>query len=96
MKQFNFKALMPHLIAIIIFLLVAVIFCKPSLEADTVLKQGDIIGWQGMSHQSFEYKEKHGHFPLWVTSMFCGMPGYQIALEGAWSPLSIIDKVIQL
>jgi hypothetical protein len=56
MKQFNFKALMPHLIAIIIFLLVAVIFCKPSLEADTVLKQGDIIGWQGMSHQSFEYK----------------------------------------
>jgi hypothetical protein len=96
MKQFNFRKLVPHLIAIAVFLLVAVIFCKPSLESDTVLRQGDITSWHGMSHQSFEYKEKHGHFPLWSTSMFSGMPAYQIALEGAWSPLSIIDKAIQL
>lgn len=92
----NFKKLLPHLIAIAIFLLVAVIFCKPAFEADTVLKQSDIAGWQGMSHQSFEYKEAHGHFPLWCVSMFCGMPAYQIAMEGAWSPLSIIDKFFQL
>ena len=96
MKKFNFKSLVPHLIAIAIFLIAAVFFCKPSLESGTVLKQGDIVGWQGMSHQSFEYKEKHGHFPLWTTNMFGGMPGYQIAMEGAWSPLSIVDKVIQL
>ena len=81
MKKFNFKSLVPHLIAIAIFLIAAVFFCKPSLESGTVLKQGDIVGWQGMSHQSFEYKEKHGHFPLWTTNMFGGMPGYQIAME---------------
>jgi len=96
MNQISFKKLLPHVIAIAIFLLVAIIFCKPSLESGVILKQGDVAGWQGMSHQSFEYKEQHGHFPLWVTNMFCGMPGYQIALEGYWSPLSVIDKTIQL
>lgn len=96
MKQLNFKKLLPHIIAIVVFLLVTVIFCKPALEADVVLKQSDTAGWQGMSHQSFLYKEAHGHFPLWLTSMFSGMPAYQVAMEGAWSPLAIVDKAIQL
>ena len=30
----------------------------------------------------FDYKEKHGHFPLWNTNVFSGMPNYQIAMEG--------------
>ena len=96
MKSIQFKSIFPHLIAVAIFLLVTVIFCKPALESGVTLKQGDVTSWQGMSHQSMEYKEAHGHFPLWVTNMFGGMPGYQIAMEGDWSPLSIFDKVIQL
>ena len=34
-----------------------------------------------MAHNSFEYKETHGHFPLWTNSMFSGMPAYQIAMD---------------
>ena len=56
MKNFSFKALLPHLIAVAVFLLVAVIFCKPGLESGVVMKQGDVTGWQGMSHQSYTYK----------------------------------------
>ena len=96
MKHLNFKAVLPHLIAVGVFLLVTVVFCKPALESDTILKQGDIVGWQGMSHQSLEYKEAHGHLPLWVTNMFGGMPGFQIAMEGKWSPLSVINSALQL
>ncbi|MEO6489816.1 MAG: YfhO family protein [Ferruginibacter sp.] len=96
MKNPTFKKLVPHLIAIGIFLLVAVIFCKPALEHDVVLKQGDVSSWQGMSHQSYLYKEHHGHVPLWLTSMFSGMPAYQVALEGSWSPLGYIDGTFQL
>ncbi|MFN8248677.1 MAG: YfhO family protein [Ferruginibacter sp.] len=96
MKNFSFKTLLPHLIAVAVFLLVAVIFCKPGLESGVVMKQGDVTGWQGMSHQSYTYKEQHGHVPLWIVSMFSGMPGYQVAMEGPWSPLGIIDQTIQL
>ncbi len=92
----NFKSLLPHVIAVAIFLLVAVIFCKSGLESGVILKQGDVTGWQGMSHQSYEYKNIHGHVPLWVTSMFSGMPAYQIAIEGAFHPLHYIDKAFQL
>lgn len=96
MKKINFKILLPHIIAIGIFLIVAVIFCKPALESGVAMKQSDMTGWHGMSHQSFEYKEQHGHFPLWLTNMFSGMPAFQVAIEGAWNPLIYIDRMIQL
>jgi len=96
MNKFNFKKLLPHIIAVAVFLIVTVVFCKPALETDVVLKQSDVSGWQGMSHQSFLYKEAHGHFPLWITSMFSGMPGYQVAMDGSWSPIGYIDRAIQL
>ncbi len=70
----------PHVTVIGIFLLVAVIFCKPALEGK-VLQQSDIMHWKGVSHQSFEYREKYSHFPLWTNSMFSGMPAYQVAME---------------
>jgi hypothetical protein len=96
MNKINFKSILPHLVAVAIFLLITVIFCKPSLESGVVLKQSDISSWNAMSHQSFEYKEKNGHFPLWATNMFSGMPAYQIALEGTWTPLGVIDTIIQM
>lgn len=96
MKSFQLKQALPHLLAIGIFLLVSLILCKPGLDSNLVMRQGDISGWQGMSHQSFQYKEQHGHFPLWTTNMFSGMPGYQIAMEGYWSPIGTIDRAFQL
>jgi hypothetical protein len=96
MKKTLWQQVMPHLISVAIFLVVALIFCKPALESDAVMKQGDIVNWQGMSHQSFQYKEKHGHFPLWITSMYAGMPGYQVAMDGPLNPLGYIDLVLQL
>lgn len=96
MKNFDFKKLIPHAIAVGIFLLVTIIFCKPALESGVVLKQSDISSWQAMSQQSMEYKAAKGHYPLWVSTMFSGMPAYQIAIEGTWSPLFVIDRAFQL
>ena len=80
MKQIRFKNILPHLAAVLIFLAVAVIYCKPALQGK-VITQHDTQGWRGMAQQSFEFKEKHGHFPLWTNSMFSGMPAYQIAMD---------------
>ena len=71
---------LPHLIAVFIFGGVVYLYCKPAFE-DKVLSQEDVLQWQGMAHNSFQYKEKHGHFPLWSNSMYGGMPGYQIAMD---------------
>ena len=80
MKNINFKKILPHIIAVVIFLIVAVIYCKPALEGKVVI-QHDMQGWRGMSQQSVEFKEKYGYYPLWTNSMFSGMPTYQIDLD---------------
>lgn len=72
--------LLPHAIAVVVFLLVAMIYCEPVLEGK-VLYQEDLLQWKAMAQNSFAYKQTHGHFPLWSNSMFCGMPGYQIAMD---------------
>lgn len=80
MKNFNFKALVPHLIAIGIFLVVSIIYCRPALEGKSLV-QNDNVHWKGAAQNSFEYKEKNGHYPFWNTHLFSGMPNYQIAME---------------
>ena len=93
MKQINFKQLIPHLAAVVIFLVLSVVLNKPALEGK-VVQQSDVIQWKAMAQQSFEYKEKYGHFPKWTNSMMSGMPTYQIAL-GPKSPMNINMTYVQ-
>lgn len=78
MKNFSWKQLIPHLIAIGIFLAIALIYCRPAIEGK-VLQQSDVTQWQGMSKDAFNYREKHGVFPLWINNLFSGMPSFQVA-----------------
>ena len=81
MKNPLVKKILPHFIAIVIFLVVSALFCKPVLDGN-VLNQHDNVGWKGMAQNSFEYKEKNGHYPLWNPNLFSGMPNYQVAMQG--------------
>ncbi|HVY74220.1 MAG TPA: YfhO family protein [Puia sp.] len=74
------KKALPHIIAIVVFLLVSVVYNKTALEGK-VLYQSDVIGYKAMAKQSQDFKEKYGHFPLWTESMFSGMPAYNIAMD---------------
>ncbi len=96
MKNLNVKKLLPHIIAIAVFLLVTVIFCKPALEPGVAMQQSDYTQADGMKRQSNLYREAHGVYPLWVTSSFAGMPAYNIMYEGAYSPLYTVDHFFQL
>ena len=94
--KIDFKKILPHLIAVIVFLIVAVVFCKPALEGKVVY-QHDLQGWRGMVQQSIEFKETHGHFPLWTNSLFSGMPAYQISMDATHSlSMRYFEKVISL
>lgn len=92
--KFDFKKLVPHVIAIVIFLAASCLFSRPVLQGN-VLSQHDVLGWKGMAQNAFEYKEKNGHFPLWNTALFSGMPNYQVAMDSK-SVLPDINKVITL
>lgn len=70
--------LLPHFIAVVIFLVVAVIYCRPALEGK-VLQQEDITQWKAAVHQSELYRAKHGEYPLWTNALFSGMPTFALA-----------------
>jgi hypothetical protein len=94
MKNDLVKKILPHFIAVLIFLLISVFFCRPALEGNE-LNQHDILGWKGVAQNAFDYKEKNGHFPLWNTNVFSGMPNYMIAMEGK-SILPDLNAIIGL
>ena len=87
MKKFNLKLLLPHIIAVISFVVVAAVFCKPALQGK-VLQQSDNVQWKAMYEDQRKYQEKNGELPLWSNGMFSGMPGYQIAMH-APNPFSL-------
>ena len=79
MKSSWFKKLVPHAVAVLVFLVVAFIYCKPVIE-DKVVSQSDVTQWKGSAQQSVEYAKTHdGVYPLWTNSMFSGMPTFQIS-----------------
>jgi hypothetical protein len=80
MKSSFLKKALPHVVAIVLFLVVAVVYCRPVLEGK-VVSQTDVQQWKAMARQSYEYKEKYGRFPLWVENDFAGMPAYTIAID---------------
>ncbi len=78
MKSKWIKLLLPHAIAVLVFLVVALIYCRPALEGK-VVNQHDITHWKGSIQQSVEYAKTHdGVYPLWTNSLFSGMPAFQI------------------
>ncbi len=79
MKKGLFARLLPHLVAILVFLIVATLYCQPALEGK-VVNQTDVTHWNGAIHQSQVYKERHGQYPLWTNALFGGMPAFQIGM----------------
>lgn len=77
MKPFNFNKILPHLVAVALFLVISVVYCLPVFQG-MVVSQHDMLGTRGMTQQSIEFFEKYGKYPLWTNSMFSGMPTFQI------------------
>lgn len=74
------QKVLPHIIAVGVFLIVAIVYCSPALQGKSV-QQSDVIQWTAANQQSLEYKAEHGVYPLWTNALFSGMPTFMIAYE---------------
>jgi hypothetical protein len=95
MKNISFKAVLPHLTAIILFLIIALVYFSPVLEGKKIL-QSDIVHHQGVSKEINDYRNSTGKEPLWTNSMFGGMPAYQISVRYTANLIGYLDKVFML
>lgn len=71
------KKTLTHCGIIFFFFLVAAIYMAPAFDGK-VIQQGDTMKWQAMAKEQIDFHEKTGEHTIWNSSMFSGMPGYQI------------------
>lgn len=74
----NIKPFLPHLVALVVFLVVTLIYFYPVLEGK-VLHTNDGSVAKNASKEINDYRAKYGSEPLWTNSMFSGMPAYLIS-----------------
>ncbi len=84
---------LPHIIAIIVFFVISLVYFFPQIEGKT-LRQSDIQHSRGMSKEIIEYREETGEEPLWTNRMFSGMPAYLISMRQPNNILRYIHMVV--
>lgn len=75
--KIDWKKIVPYLIALVVFIGFALVYCSPILEGK-VLQAGDTMNWKGAANEATEYYKATGETSWWTNSMFGGMPTYQI------------------
>jgi hypothetical protein len=88
------KSVLPHLIAILVFLAIGLFLYSPVVLEGKVLDSNDINQGAGASRETVEFREQNGEEALWTNSMFSGMPAYLISLH--WSGAFLTDIAQQL
>ena len=62
---------------IVLFFLIAAVYMAPVFDGK-IIQQGDTLKWQAMAKEQMDFQAKTGEHTIWNSSMFSGMPGYQI------------------
>ncbi|HTH56479.1 MAG TPA: YfhO family protein [Cyclobacteriaceae bacterium] len=95
MKKIDFqKDVLPHVLAIVAFLIVTIIFFNPIFFDNKVLTQEDIQQAQGASKTIADYRNQTGEEALWAPSMFSGMPAYLVSVRWSSGPMAWTKKVM--
>ena len=79
----------PHLLAVIGFVLIALIYFYPVLQGKKIY-QSDIVQYTGMAKEQNDFRGEYHTEPYWTNSAFGGMPTYQL---GANYPHDYIGKL---
>ncbi len=97
MKKINFLAdVLPHIVAVVTFLIVTVMFFSPVFFDNKALSQGDITQFLWSSNELREYRRATGEEGLWAGAMFSGMPAYLINLDWSDGVITTIKQVMSL
>jgi hypothetical protein len=87
--------LLPHFIAVVIFIAISFIYFSPLLEGK-VIQQHDKTTFLGISKEIRDFREATGEEALWTNSAFGGMPAYLISIKSKSNLIKHVDKVLKI
>jgi len=96
--KFDFKKLLPDALCIVLFAVIAFAYFSPAVLDGRRLEQHDSNANDGLSVETNQYRATHdGETPRWNTSLFCGMPTYQIAPSySSTKTMTFVEKAYHL
>jgi hypothetical protein len=86
---------LPHLIAVLIFIVVSFVYFYPVLEGK-VLKANDSTVSKISSKEIQDFRDKNGREPLWTNSIFSGMPAYLISTKYPGNLIKHADTLLRI
>ena len=95
MKEF-LKKRIPHIIAVLVFIVIGIIYFAPAVLDNKALPQGDAISAQGMGKDLRDYYEETGEYAFWSNRMFGGMPANYTFLPPVFNLFSEIGRALLL
>ncbi len=95
MHSFSLKSILPHGVAVVLFIILTYAYLSPLLEGKT-LRQSDVSNYYGMSKEAADYHEKTGEIALWTDAMFGGMPTYLITGVAQSNLIAKIHNILVL
>jgi len=87
------KKTLIHCGIILFFFLVAAVYMSPVFDGK-VIQQGDTLKVSAMSKEQVDFYEKTGESTTWTSSMFSGMPSYQISAPPQKTVLTPIKSLL--
>ena len=89
------KKTLIHCGIILFFFLVAAVYMSPVFDGK-VIQQGDVLKWKAMVKEQQDFQKATGEHTTWTSSMFSGMPSYQVTTPPDKSVFSKIKNAISL
>ena len=93
-KSSLIKKFLPHIIAVVVFAVMAFAYFYPVLEGKE-LKANDSTVSTINSKEIRDYREKYGEEPLWTNSIFSGMPAYLISTRYPGNLIKHVDTFLR-
>ena len=96
--KFNWKKVLPDVYCVLLFVAIALMYFISPVSKGYRLEQHDSGAGTGISVEIEHYRDTHnGETPRWITSLFGGMPTYQIAPSyGSTRPMAAVEKAYHL
>ena len=94
MMKSDFKKLLPDLLAVLLFVVLAFAYFFPADMEGRILFRHDSSAGIGAGQEASEYHDRTGEVTRWTNSLFGGMPTYQIS--PSYDSGAVLNKVVSV
>lgn len=89
-KSFSWRALVPDLVILLLFVAASALYFYPALMGDQIYA-ADALSSRAALQESKQYTVDTGDYTYWTGSMFSGMPNYQVGGNGGF----LLDHILR-